>query len=264
MSRNLIPRSSALYKFLKEKTPDWRHVIGLLNSPIFRAVAFLPIIGYFILYTDTFRAFLSTHGLDSGWILSVNQRLSLVYSGGVSLLAAYAVYRTTCPPMIRESNSLELYLDRQKTTGSVRDVLYVIEQAAREPDIFGPYSEKTEKFTLRVSQYINRLQQTAEVDEELWKKKELLLSGIQSETGLSDEQYLTIADFEAQLYHAAVTMHDDPWLQIYGTDIHALFYVENSRLPVLSRVWALVAVWTGYLSILIPAVEAYIQISWLS
>ncbi len=263
MRRTLLPRNSALYKFLKEKTPDWRHVIGLLNSPVFRAVVFLPIIGYFILYTDAFHSLLSNHGLESDWILSLNERLSFVYSGGVSLLCAYAIYRTSCPPMIRESNSLELYLDRQKTTGSARDVLSAIEQAAREPDIFGPFSEKTQKFVLRTSQYIRRIEEVMEVDEVVWRKKEILLRGIQSESALTDAEYADVADFEGQLYHAAIAMHDDPWLQIYGTDIHALFYVENSRLPVLNRLLALVAVWTGYISILLPALEAYIQISWL-
>lgn len=262
MSWDLLPRSSALYKFLKEKTPDWRHVIGLIESPIFRAVVFLPIVGYFILYTGLFQGFLAAHELETDWLLSLQQRLDLVYSGGVLLLIAYLLYRTACPPMIRESNSLELYIDRFRATGSLRDVLYVVEQAAREADIFGPNSRHTEKFALRTSQFIERVEQSVEVDMQLWKKKDVLLSGIQSRSALSKQTYATLNDFELALYDATIQLHDDPWLKEYGTDLQTLFYVENAQLPVLHRISALAFAWAGYALILLPALEAYIQISW--
>jgi len=166
--------------------------------------------------------------------------------------------------VIRESNSLELYIDRFRTTGSLRDVLYVIEQSAREPDIFGPSSKDTEKFVLRVSQFIGRIEQTLDVDAELWKNKERLYAGIRNISALSNEEYAEISQFENRLYHAAIQLQDDPWLKEYGTDIQTLFYVENARLPVLYRLITLAFAWGGYASILFPALEAYIQISWLS
>ena len=111
MKRNTAHSAVRFSSYNVNPKLTWRFLWALVGSPIFRVIGVLPIIGYFILYGDAFQNWFELNALGADLFLTGQDRLRLVYYGGVLLVLGSLLSGLFCPREVQKFEDDIEYMD---------------------------------------------------------------------------------------------------------------------------------------------------------
>lgn len=134
-----------LFELLKrgDTIPSWVALRGLGRSRLVNSAALFPVVGYYILYSESLRPYLAlVPELDAGaggssvvlgWIQSW-PRIHLLYLGMVAISIAALIFLVACPVLVKQYESARAYVaaDTQKRSSYL--VKFLVNEILRLPD----------------------------------------------------------------------------------------------------------------------------------
>jgi len=119
------------------KIGSWSTVTRFVQTPFFRAVGLIPVLGYFILYGEAFQSWFNLSSISTFEILDGQARLRLVYFGSIFMLIALGLNAAFCPYIVKRFQSPNDYIEHVfnnlRPDWIARAVFEIHETAIREP-----------------------------------------------------------------------------------------------------------------------------------
>lgn len=80
----------------------WKHVKHLLRLPAARLTLFVPLAAYLIIYSSEFEHWFDFAKLGEPFLFSADQKLRMIYYGGICVLIANAIFWLACPALAKQ------------------------------------------------------------------------------------------------------------------------------------------------------------------
>jgi len=107
---------------------QWSHSSFLIRSPLVRAAALVPTLGYVLLYGGVFSDLFDFTGAlgEHAWTLSPSTKVRFLYYGGLMVLFALGLYLWRCPEICKRLHSYEQARDEFSRIGSPHDIHLIL------------------------------------------------------------------------------------------------------------------------------------------
>lgn len=90
---------------------SWNKVKNSVQSPLFKTVSIVPIVGYLIIYGDQFQNWFDLSVIGEDLWLTGEARLRLLYYGGVCMVLAMIGQFLFCPLIIKQFSDVSKYVE---------------------------------------------------------------------------------------------------------------------------------------------------------
>lgn len=256
-----------MYNWIVDKF-EWRTIAVVLNSPVTKAVALIPVFGYLIIFNQEITCWLNRSILGEWYVFSPIMKFRLVYYGGLSLVVALLIYNILCPRALKRYASCEDAVEAYYEGSRPKIVKDIIERHIRESHQGFRFGLLGLSVLVRHPRTFKRL--TAAVSYYLASapSEELSFAGIRKASS-SEDACLTwftqqdpdrLRELLAGVYQKHVRSPQKIELNSLGEQIvQASFDLDQRRSPFMRSIAAVLA-YLGALFILAPAAETFIHV----
>lgn len=131
--RQVSKIASKAKKWIVERT-KWSYLSAIVRSPFAKVITIIPILGYIIIYGESFRDWFdfSVSIGDSILILNADQRSRYVYYGAIILLLSWAIYYLFAPTQCKRHGNAENAADEYTRIGTASDIAKIVSKISIE------------------------------------------------------------------------------------------------------------------------------------